>query len=166
MKSYTIHYDRRLLLVKGSCLLTVTLVVLTLITILPLNPFLIFLALTVCWFTGKAGGRALLRLVKHKPLCVIRERELEIAMPSGEGKIMKIKDISRMERKDTGSRIQLVLHGSHVEHPSGAYLIDIHYPFAKQQLLTVSDELHTWINKQKIEVTVIQKGKKEVQVSV
>lgn len=166
MKSFTIHYDRTLLLVKGILNLLICISLLTLLGIIPLNPFLVLMVLTVCWFTGKAGGRAMIRFFKHKPLCVIRDKEMEIAMPSGEGKIMDSKDITRIERRDTKTRIQLVIHGSNIRHPSGAYLIDIHYPFAAQKLQSISDELQKWTKKQKIEVQMVNKEKKEVQMSV
>lgn len=166
MKSYTIHYDRTNLLLKGCSYLILLLVALVLLAILPLNPISIFLVATLCWFFGKATGRACIRFMKHKPLCILKDTNMEIAMPCGDGKIMNIKDITFIERKVMPHRIQLVIHGKHIEHPSGAYLIDINYPFAKQQLEEINSNLNAWCKKHQLQVEEVFQQKKEVHSCV
>lgn len=166
MKSYTIHYDRTLLLLKGILNMILLLVSLILLALLPLNPISIFLVATLCWFLGKASGRAFIRFFKQKPLCILDDAKVELAMPSGDGKIMKIKDITLIERKTMPHRIQLVFHGKNIEHPSGAYLIDINHPFSSQQLKAINDSLNKWFTKHQLRVEEVQTQKKEVQASV
>lgn len=162
MKSYTIHYDRTYLIGKGLFNLFLALALFIFLPLFTLNPLIIFLGLTVCWFTGKAAIRALYRVIKHKPVCILNATDMEIAMPNGEGKIMKVKDITRIDVNYTKNRYRMVIHGSHIEHPSGAYLIDIRYPFAKQQLPSLHDHVMTWAEKHHIEVVRIQQSKEAV----
>lgn len=166
MKSYTIHFDKMYLILKGSFQLILLLSAVVLLAVLPLNPISIFLVATLCWFLGKGAGRAFIRCFKHKPICVLYEDKIEIAMPSGDGKIMKVKDITYVERKVLPHRIQLVIHGKNIEHPSGAYLIDIKYPFAKQQFTEVETGLNKWFLKRQIRVENVMQNKKEVVASV
>ena len=166
MKSYTIHYDRTLLLGKGIMLILILLITFIFMGILPLNPIGVFMMLTICWFTGKWGGKAIYRFIKHKPLCVLRDKEIEIAMPSGDGKIMPVKDIEDVEIKEEAHRIRMIIHGKHIDHPSGVYLIDLHHPFKHDQLHQDKEHLYKWLHKHHIQVCMSANVKKEVNVSV
>lgn len=166
MKAYTIHYDRTLLLWKGILQIMLLLITFILMGILPLNPIGVFMMLTICWFTGKWGGKSIYRFIKHKPLCVLRDKEIEIAMPSGDGKIMAVKDIEDVEIKEDAHRIRMIIHGKHIDHPSGVYLIDLHHPFKHDQLKQDKEHLYKWLHKHHIQVCMNANVKKEVNVSV
>lgn len=166
MKAYTIHYDRTLLLWKGILQIMLLLITFIFMGILPLNPIGVFMMMTICWFTGKWGGKAIYRFIKHKPLCVLRDKEIEIAMPSGDGKIMPVKDIEDVEIKEDAYRIRMIIHGKHIDHPSGVYLIDLHHPFKHDQLKQDKEYLYKWLHKHHIQVCMNANVKKEVNVSV
>lgn len=166
MKSYTIHYDRTLLLGKGIINLLLLVIIFIAMGFLPLNPIGVFMMLTLCWFTGKWGGRAIYRFIKHKPLCVLREKEIEIAMPSGDGKIMAVKDMEDVEIKEETHRIRMVIHGKNIHHPSGVYLVDMHHPFTHDQLNQDKAHLYSWLQKHHIPMRMVVDVKKEVKISV
>lgn len=166
MKSYTIHYDRTLLLGKGIINLLLLVIIFISMGFLPLNPIGVFMMLTLCWFTGKWGGRAIYRFIKHKPLCVLREKEIEIAMPSGDGKIMEVKDMEDVEIKEEAHRIRMVVHGKNIHHPSGVYLVDMHHPFTHEQFHQDKAYLYKWLYKHQIQIRMAVCEKKEVNVSV
>lgn len=166
MKSYTIHYDRTLLITKGITLLFALMVSFTLMGSFPLNPIGVFMMLTLCWFFGKWGGKAIYRFIKRKPLCVLREKEIEIAMPGGDGKVMAIKDIEDVEIKEEAHRICMVIHGKNIHHPSGVYLVDMHHPFTHDQLNQDKAHLYSWLQKHHIPMRMVVDVKKEVKISV
>lgn len=167
MKSYSIPYDRNALLCKGFVNTAVMIGIFLLTCIFPLNPLFVFLMFTVCWFTGRAGTRAWYRLIKNKPLCVLNNKDIEIAMPSGDARVMMIKDIDFVELKESTYYVRMLIHGKNVDHPSGIYMINMYYPFSKKEYKYNKDVLYKWLDKHNINKVFFEnQQEKKVNVSV
>ena len=163
MKSYIVPFDQvKLILSSIFYFLCFALLPITFL-IIPFNPLTGFLLLTVCYFLLKAAIRALQRLYKKKPICLLTDKEIEINSLTKTTKVMKWSDIDKIVLREKNHALQLMVYGKNIDHPSGVYMINIDYPFAKKQLPTIKQELLKRFEKRKINVELFNEGKEVIQ---
>lgn len=156
MNELIIPYDRPKLMIQMIGYFVLLVVLFVLGAILPLDPLAIFLLLTVCWFVGKAWIRSIVRFFKHKPICILRKEGIELALPNGDGVFMKWKELDKVAMKQKHHRLQYLLYGDHIDHPSGVYLITIDVLFHKEQLQRYEKELNKQWKKHNIPLTQLE----------
>lgn len=152
MTSYAVPFDQiKLILSSIFYFLCFGLCPITFLFI-TFNPLTGFLMLTVCYFLLKAAVRALQRLYKKKPICLLTDKGIEINSLTKTTKKMKWSDVEKVVLREKHHALQFMVYGKNIDHPSGVYMIHIDYPFASKQLVTIKQELIKRFEKRKINV--------------
>lgn len=158
MKSYRIPFDIAKLIVSIVLYLSIFTLLAAACLYISLDPLMIFLVLTICWFSLKALIRNVKRLIGRKPICVLDETGIQINSLTDNTKVMKWKEIQRVVYKQKHHSIQLLVYGNHVDHASGYYMIHIDYPFTAKKLDDVKKQVIGCFEKHHITIEYIEKG--------
>ncbi len=117
-----------------------------------------FLAITGLWFSVKFMCRYGKKIVVSEPVCILGTSEIEIYSLPGKTVKMNYRDISSAKIIRNATSVKLFLSGDKVTHPSGYYYVGVVYPFRRNDLDRVEQEITTRLNKHKIKAEKVSKA--------
>ena len=112
-----------------------------------------FIAMTALWFTVKYMCRYGIRLVKKKPVCSFSDKEVTIHSLPGGDKTFFYRDTNEVKILKDWKSVKFFFSGKKVEHPSGWDYVGVIYPFKRDELEAVENQVTAILNKHKVKVS-------------
>jgi hypothetical protein len=157
MGEYIIKEDtlKLILYTVGNCILSFLLMILAAQLYIMGKFLLAFFTLTAIWFSVKYMLRYGIRLVKNKPVCSFNDKEVTIRSSSEKNKTFSYRDINEVKILTDWKSVKFFFSGKQVVHPSGWDYVGVIYPFKRNELKVVENQVVAILEKHHVKINKV-----------